>query len=389
MLTTHQLIGPCTTLVVLGIVEVVSRTWLATPDSATYALPGSAAIYLMAVAFAAIRGGIVPGLVSAALAVAWTTLISPLPGPLLQFSHQDIVRVVIIGVTAPLMAVLVGLLKSRNDHLVQEQITRAVAETKLAEQYEREHRIAQTLQNVLLFKPSPEALPGLVIDACYEPAWNDAEIGGDFLDVLPVEGGRVALVVGDLSGKGLAAAARTAEVRFALRAFLGETWHPAQALVRLNRFLGDAQRAEGQPREGFAAVSLVVLDPASGEAVLAVAGMDSPLVLRRHGRVEEVEARGLPLGVDPEAAYEALTVRIAPGEGILLVSDGITEARRPLPERRRGGDFLDVAGLKDLAEQAMIHAGACQIAQAVLDGAKAFAGGKLKDDACVLVACRR
>jgi sigma-B regulation protein RsbU (phosphoserine phosphatase) len=193
-------------------------------------------------------------------------------------------------------------------------------------------------------------------------------------------------VVGDLSGKGLAAAARTAEVRFALRAFLSETWHPAQALQRLNRFLVDAQRAEGQNREGFAAVSLAVLDPVSGEAVLAVAGMDSPLVLRQHASTEVVEARGMPLGIDPEAAYEALTVQIAPGEGILLVSDGITEARR-------GGDFLDVAGLKGLAEQAMKRAGACQIAGAVagavLEGAKAFAGGKLKDDACVLVACRR
>ncbi len=382
MLTTHHFIGPCTTLVVLGITEVLSRTWLATPDSATYALPGSAAIYLMAVAFAAHRGGIVPGLISAALAFIWALLVSSLPGPLLQLNHQDIVRTVIIGVTAPLMAVLVGLLKSRNDQLTQAQISRAIAETKMAARYEREHQIAETLQNVLLFKPSPEALPGLDIDACYEPAWDDAEVGGDFLDVLPLTEGRVALVVGDLSGKGLAAAARTAEVRFALRAFLSETWHPAQALLRLNRFLVDAQRAEGQNREGFAAVSLAVLDPVSGEAVLAVAGMDSPLVLRQHGSAEVVEARGMPLGVDPEAAYEALTVQIAPGEGILLVSDGITEARR-------GSDFLDVAGLKGLAEQAMRHAGACQIAGTVLKGAKAFAGGKLKDDACVLVACRR
>jgi len=75
-------------------------------------------------------------------------------------------------------------------------------------------------------------------------------------------------------------------------------------------------------------------------------------------------------------------VQIAPGEGLLLVSDGITEARR-------GGDFLDVEGLKGLAERAMIRGRASETARAVLDGAKAFAGGKLKDDACVLVACRR
>ena len=120
-------------------------------------------------------------------------------------------------------------------------------EAELADALRREHLIAETLQRSLLSAPAEDAFPGLRIQTEYEPAWREALIGGDFYDALSLGGNTVALVVGDVTGKGLEAATHTAEVKYALRAILREHPHPAQALGRLNDFLVAGQRAGRRP----------------------------------------------------------------------------------------------------------------------------------------------
>jgi serine phosphatase RsbU (regulator of sigma subunit) len=102
---------------------------------------------------------------------------------------------------------------------------------------ERSHRIAESLQRMLL-RPSPcETLHGLTVETFYASALAEASIGGDSCDAFPLTGGRAALTVSDASGKGLDAAERIAEVRFALRAFLNEHDDPHRALACLNNFI--------------------------------------------------------------------------------------------------------------------------------------------------------
>jgi PAS domain S-box-containing protein len=117
-------------------------------------------------------------------------------------------------------------------------------EAEEREEAERQREIATALQRSLLVVPPPDAFPGLSVKPFYEPADAEALVGGDFFDVVAVAEDRVALVVGDATGKGLGAAAHTAEVKFALRAFLREHAGPASALEHLNNFLVDRDRLD-------------------------------------------------------------------------------------------------------------------------------------------------
>ena len=114
--------------------------------------------------------------------------------------------------------------------------------------------------------------------------------------------------------------------------------------------------------------------------------------------VEAVEGGGLPLGVLPGERYPSVTLRLSDGDALLLVTDGITEARRFSPEARRGrefehgravSEFLSFEGLVGLAKEAVARGSVPGAARAILDGAKAFAGGRLHDDACLLLARKR
>ncbi len=265
---------------------------------------------------------------------------------------------------------------------------RDITERKRAEErrladYEREHRIAETLQRSLLLTLPEDAFPGLAVASRYEPAWQEALVGGDFCDTFALDERRVALVVGDVAGKGLAAAARTAEVQYTLRAFLHEYPQPARALERLNDFLCGAVFRENAPLSSspFVCLALAVIDTESGKTVFSVAGMEPPLLLRQAGHVEEVPASGLPLAVEPQTEYRPIEVHLEPGDLMLMTTDGLTEARR-------GNVFLGLRGLIRLAKQARSLATVGQMAQSILSRTRIFAGGKLHDDACLLLARR-
>ena len=267
---------------------------------------------------------------------------------------------------------------------IGEDITeRRRLEEQQAATYAQEKRIAETLQRAILEKPPLEASPHLEVETFYQVAGDEAMVGGDFYDAFALEAGKVALVVGDASGKGLRAAARTAEVKYALRAFLREYPHPAQALLRMNAVLCEALRLDHRDDGGtFVVLSVAVVDPANGSTVVASAGAEPPFLLRANGAVEEFTAGGLPLGVEAGEAYHEATLHLAPADLILMATDGIMEARR-------GQDMLDTTGVVRLAREARALPSLDATGRAILDGARAFAGGPLPDDACLLLARRR
>jgi PAS domain S-box-containing protein len=249
----------------------------------------------------------------------------------------------------------------------------------------RETRIARTLQRAMLVKPPLDAFSGIEFDTLYQPAWDDALVGGDFYDAFPVSGGRIAFVVGDVSGKGLEAAAHTAELKYTLRAFLREESEPDRAVARLNSFLRDAEQWP-TASSNFVALSVAVLSPETGELVLAVAGMEPPLIIRGD-QAETIPADGLPLGVVSDWENERTTARthLHRDDLLLLCTDGLSEARRPGVDT----DFFNQSGVISAALTAAhrpSNHSLQEIGEEVIRAAKAFAGGKLHDDVCVLLA---
>ena len=129
------------------------------------------------------------------------------------------------GTTFPIEASVSSLSVSGRTLLfacVRDITERRKQQEELTALYEREHKIAESLQRSLLNKPPESILTGLDVETIYRPAWDEALVGGDYFDVFALDGGRLALVVGDVSGKGLEAASRTAEIKYTLRAYLRE-----------------------------------------------------------------------------------------------------------------------------------------------------------------------
>ena len=253
---------------------------------------------------------------------------------------------------------------------------------ELAALYEREHRIAESLQRSLLNKPSAGILTGLDVETIYRPAWDEALVGGDYFDVFALDGGRLAFVVGDVSGKGLEAASRTAEIKYTLRAYLREHSDAASALSRLNAFLCEAQAMDAGSDEYFVVMTLAVVEPATGKTQIAVAGSEPPILLHSDGTFEEVPVSGVPLGIAAKANYAGTDLFLGTDDLLLVATDGITEARQ-------GREFLGNDGMARLAAEALPLRSLAQIGEAILAGAKSFAAGRLHDDVCLLLVRRK
>src|ERR671917_1492597 len=195
-------------------------------------------------------------------------------------------------------------------------------EAQERERIEQELRVARLIQQTLLPKALPE-LPGYEVAAYYQPA---REVGGDFYDFLTLEDGRLGLVVGDVTDKGVPAALVMATTRTMLRAAAQRLLSPGEVLQRVNDVL-----VQDIPPNMFVTCLYAILDPGSGRVVYANAGHDLPYRRRagRGGAAEELRARGMPLGLMPGMGYEEKEMVLERGEGILFYSDGLVEAHDP------------------------------------------------------------
>jgi serine phosphatase RsbU (regulator of sigma subunit)/anti-sigma regulatory factor (Ser/Thr protein kinase) len=203
----------------------------------------------------------------------------------------------------------------RVGQLVREQEAEAVTRQR----FEQELEVARLIQQNFLPKELPE-LPGWQVAAYYQPA---REVGGDFYDVIPLPDGRVGFVVGDVTDKGVPAALVMSATRSVLRASAQRLIEPGEVLERVNEHL-----CPDMPEKMFVTCLYGVLDPESGLLRFANAGHDVPYVKTADG-VEELRARGMPLGLMPGMKYEEKEAVLAPGESVLLHSDGIVEAHDP------------------------------------------------------------
>jgi GAF domain-containing protein/anti-sigma regulatory factor (Ser/Thr protein kinase) len=187
--------------------------------------------------------------------------------------------------------------------------------------FESERATAETLQRSVL----PASLPrveGVQLAARYLPGSQGVAVGGDWFDAFELHDGRLGLIVGDVMGKGVHAAASMGQLRNALRAFSVERLKPSSALARLDR-LGDET-----PESAFATVVYAVVDPRNGVLRFSSAGHPPPVVAYPDGRVELLEdGRSLPLGTGMRPQYRQAVAELPAGGVLVLYSDGLIERR--------------------------------------------------------------
>jgi serine phosphatase RsbU (regulator of sigma subunit)/predicted ester cyclase len=189
-------------------------------------------------------------------------------------------------------------------------------ELREREQFEHELRVAQRIQQALLPKELP-LLDNWEIVPYYQPA---REVGGDFYDFLTLPDGRVGVIIGDVSGKGVAAALVMANTQSVLRAVSQVSATPGELLSQVNEVLWTYI-----PPNMFVTCFCGILNPESGRFTYANAGHNPPL--RQHGgKPTDLRATGMPLGLMPGMTYEVKATVLLPGDGVLFYSDGLIEA---------------------------------------------------------------
>jgi serine phosphatase RsbU (regulator of sigma subunit)/anti-sigma regulatory factor (Ser/Thr protein kinase) len=202
---------------------------------------------------------------------------------------------------------------------VAQLVRQQQAEARERQRMEQELQVARLIQQYFLPKELPR-LPGWQVEAYYRPA---REVGGDFYDFIELPEGRIGIVVGDVTDKGVPAAMVMAATRSVLRAAATRLIAPGPVLERVNELL-----EPDMPPNMFVTCLYGVLDPASGRLRFANAGHNLPYLRTEEG-VTEVRATGMPLGLMPGMAYEENEAVIGGAATILLHSDGLAEAHDP------------------------------------------------------------
>ncbi len=180
--------------------------------------------------------------------------------------------------------------------------------------------VASTLQHSLLPETLPE-IPGLELAVRYVAGVEGVDIGGDWYDVLELEGGRLLFVIGDVSGRGLRAATIMASLRYAIHAYAAQGDPPVTILSKLSALL-DIER-DG----AFATVLCGTIDPVHHQMTFASAGHLPPLLLADGGAEFVTMTTGLPVGVGTTAPYESVTISVPDRGTVLVYTDGLVERR--------------------------------------------------------------
>jgi len=202
-------------------------------------------------------------------------------------------------------------------------------------------------------------------------------VGGDYYDFLAYPDGKVAVVIGDVAGKGMPAALMMTSLHAQVHALAESHSDPAEVLTRLNRSLKSTC-----PDNRFVTLFYAVLDPQGGELVYANAGHNQPLLARRDGELARLEEGGPVLGILPSLAFQQHRCRLEPGDALLLYSDGVTEAANP-----EGEEFGE-----DRLAQLLLRAGdapAEALVGAVHDAVEEWMGDQPVADDITVVAARR
>ncbi|MEO5634926.1 SpoIIE family protein phosphatase [Gaiella sp.] len=199
---------------------------------------------------------------------------------------------------------------------VAELVRKQAAEARSRERIEQELKVATLIQQNFLPRVLPD-LPGWEVAAYYQPA---REVGGDFYDLFELPDGQVAVIIGDVTDKGVPAAMVMAAARSLLRASGQRVVSPGEVLERVNDLL-----CPDIPEKMFVTCLYLVVDPSTGHVRYANAGHNLPYARTADGSME-LRAKGMPLGLLPGMKYDEHEAMMSPGDGLLLYSDGVTEA---------------------------------------------------------------
>ncbi|SIR93099.1 ATP-binding SpoIIE family protein phosphatase [Micromonospora avicenniae] len=207
-----------------------------------------------------------------------------------------------------------------------------------AQLFEAEHRVATTLQHSLLPRSLPR-LAGAVVASRYLPGTADVEVGGDWYDAIVLNDQELVLVIGDVVGKGVQAAAAMGQLRNALRAYLLEGFDPGESLTRLNRLVASTEH------RSFATVFCLLFHPGTGRLRYASAGHPSPLLIGGGGvTFLHDRALGPPVGAVPDGTYRTVEGELRSGRRLLLYTDGLIEDRQVDIDEALAQLCVDAAG---------------------------------------------
>ena len=235
--------------------------------------------------------------------------------------------------------------------------------------YQQQKDFAETMQRSLLPRELPH-VEGLDVGHVYESSAR-VDVGGDLYDFVALEDGRLAVVIGDVLGKGISAAADMAMAKYSFRVLARGRVEPAAFLRAANEVACE----EIEPGK-FVTLLAVLVDVARREVAAASAGHPLARVVDPHGNVEPLGGTGLPLGIEPGQEYVDERARLDPGSVVVLYTDGVVEARRE--GELYGEERLD----RLLAEGRRLPAQ--ELAEEILADCRAFAGGELADDCAVV-----
>jgi serine phosphatase RsbU (regulator of sigma subunit) len=234
---------------------------------------------------------------------------------------------------------------------------------------ERDLELARRMQRALL-PAQPPQVPGYYFFDYYQSA---RQVGGDYYDYVALPGGRFAVIVGDVAGKGVSAALLMARLSSDVRFLLASEPDPAVAVQKINTGFANADW-----QDKFVTMIVTIVNPETHEMLLVNAGHMAPLLRRRGGRVEELgeEAAGLPLGVSDECPYALLRHQLEPGDFVTIFTDGFSEAMNADRE---------LYGLERLSKQVSSPAVRMEdLGQYILDDVRQFVGGFAQsDDMCL------
>jgi serine phosphatase RsbU (regulator of sigma subunit) len=252
--------------------------------------------------------------------------------------------------------------------------SRAELEVRVADA-ERELAEMHTIQEALA-PPKPPVRPGIELATCYLPA--EQGVAGDFYFVGPGSEGGTVIAIGDVAGRGLEAAKRAWFVRTVLASSSEFTPDPSQLLELANYSLME----DSGPSELFVTAACVVLRPGERTVRWAAAGHDAPVVLD-DGSSPSGDGRGLPLGIEQSVGCTTSSFALDPGSGLLLFTDGLTEART-----RNGDGRMRMFGTERVG--ALVSELAGEPPESIINRlrteAEDFAGGSLDDDLCLVAA---
>jgi sigma-B regulation protein RsbU (phosphoserine phosphatase) len=204
-------------------------------------------------------------------------------------------------------------------------------------------------------------------------------VGGDYYDFLTYPDGRVAVLVGDVAGKGMPAALLMSSLQARVQVLFEECDDLARSVCRLNKAI-----SSNCPDNRFITFFISIVDPATGVVTYTNAGHNPPLLVRQSGQIERLESGGIVMGIMPKYPYQDATVTMESGDVLVMFSDGVTEAAKP--------DVDEEFGEERLGEVVRQHAAqpAAMIVKAVIDTVAEFTqGSPAADDITVVVVVRR